>query len=167
VVTQQVKKYLIEALPPDKAFVGALVGGASAGLASSIIRVPTEVVKQRMQAGAAPWVPSWGPGEGFWAFRFSQRFSQNKIFVFFAGNILLGCAGFLSRDPPGLCWRRGERVCWGLHEVFIRYRWGDRGGSQGSYCGFSWGHGGDLGGLMRNTGALTWLIMALIGRMTA
>eukprot|EP00884_Botryococcus_braunii_P006887 jgi/Botrbrau1/1619/Bobra.0185s0034.1 len=50
-VYEPVKRYVIEALPPDKEFVGALVGGASAGLASSIVRVPTEVVKQRMQAG--------------------------------------------------------------------------------------------------------------------
>ena len=32
-------------------FLGPLVAGAAAGLASSIVRVPTEVVKQRLQAG--------------------------------------------------------------------------------------------------------------------
>jgi len=32
-------------------FLGPLVAGAAAGLASSVVRVPTEVVKQRLQAG--------------------------------------------------------------------------------------------------------------------
>lgn len=32
-------------------FVGPLAGGVAAGLASSLVRVPTEVVKTRMQTG--------------------------------------------------------------------------------------------------------------------
>ena len=32
-------------------FLGPLAGGVAAGLASSLVRVPTEVVKTRMQTG--------------------------------------------------------------------------------------------------------------------
>ena len=39
-------------VPEDRSFLGPLVAGMGAGLAASLIRVPTEVVKQRMQSGA-------------------------------------------------------------------------------------------------------------------
>jgi solute carrier family 25 (mitochondrial S-adenosylmethionine transporter), member 26 len=42
------KKFLSAEVNPQAAFLGA---GATAGLAASFIRVPTEVVKQRMQNG--------------------------------------------------------------------------------------------------------------------
>ena len=35
----------------DRQFLAPLAGGIAAGLAASIVRVPTEVVKQRMQTG--------------------------------------------------------------------------------------------------------------------
>ena len=35
----------------DRSFLGPLVAGGGAGMAASLIRVPTEVVKQRMQSG--------------------------------------------------------------------------------------------------------------------
>lgn len=35
-------------------FLGPLAGGVAAGLASSMVRVPTEVVKTRMQTGGRP-----------------------------------------------------------------------------------------------------------------
>lgn len=38
-------------LPTPQHYLGALVAGMSAGTASSLIRVPTEVVKQRLQTG--------------------------------------------------------------------------------------------------------------------
>jgi hypothetical protein len=47
----QVKKAVSEKVSEDRQFLGALAGGASAGLVASIVRVPTEVIKQRMQAG--------------------------------------------------------------------------------------------------------------------
>ena len=39
------------AVPSDRAFLGPLSAGVAAGLASSLVRVPTEVVKTRMQTG--------------------------------------------------------------------------------------------------------------------
>ncbi len=39
-------------VPEDRSFLGPLAAGGGAGLAASLIRVPTEVVKQRMQSGA-------------------------------------------------------------------------------------------------------------------
>ena len=43
-------------MPDNRQFLGSLLGGISAGLAASIVRVPTEVLKQRMQTGA-PTLP--------------------------------------------------------------------------------------------------------------
>ncbi len=39
-------------MPEGRQFLGSLLGGISAGLAASVVRVPTEVLKQRMQTGA-------------------------------------------------------------------------------------------------------------------
>ncbi len=47
------KKAVSEKVSEDRQFLGALAGGASAGLVASIVRVPTEVIKQRMQAGVS------------------------------------------------------------------------------------------------------------------
>jgi hypothetical protein len=41
-------------------FLGPLSGGVAAGLASSMVRVPTEVVKTRMQTGACVCVRAVG-----------------------------------------------------------------------------------------------------------
>ena len=48
-------------VPEDRQFLGSLAGGVSAGLAASIVRVPTEVLKQRMQTGEAGFRPSLVP----------------------------------------------------------------------------------------------------------
>ena len=40
-----------ERVPADRQFLGPLVAGAASGLVASFVRVPTEVVKQRMQSG--------------------------------------------------------------------------------------------------------------------
>ena len=48
-------------VPADRQFLGSLLGGISAGFAASFVRVPTEVIKQRMQTGGAspiPYTPS-------------------------------------------------------------------------------------------------------------
>ena len=50
-VYEPVKQAVAAAVSEDRAFLGPLAGGVAAGLASSIVRVPTEVIKQRMQTG--------------------------------------------------------------------------------------------------------------------
>ncbi|KAK9826574.1 hypothetical protein WJX74_003521 [Apatococcus lobatus] len=50
-VYEPIKKAVCQGLPEDRQFFGPIVAGASAGLAASLVRVPTEVVKQRMQTG--------------------------------------------------------------------------------------------------------------------
>ena len=50
-IYEPAKQYLEQRVPKDKQFLGALGGGASAGLVASLVRVPTEVIKQRMQTG--------------------------------------------------------------------------------------------------------------------
>lgn len=44
-------KQKVAAANPEKGWLGPLIAGATAGAAASIVRVPTEVIKQRMQAG--------------------------------------------------------------------------------------------------------------------
>ena len=48
---EPVKQAVQKRVPEDRSFLGPLVAGSGAGLAASTIRVPTEVVKQRIQAG--------------------------------------------------------------------------------------------------------------------
>ena len=50
-IYEPAKAYLEERVPHERQFLGALGGGAAAGLAASFVRVPTEVIKQRMQTG--------------------------------------------------------------------------------------------------------------------
>ncbi|WPT16617.1 Putative S-adenosylmethionine carrier 2 [Picochlorum sp. SENEW3] len=50
-VYEPVKKAVLSSVPENKSFLGPLMAGVAAGLASSVIRVPTEVVKTRMQTG--------------------------------------------------------------------------------------------------------------------
>lgn len=50
-VYEPVKRYYQSTLPADQQFIGPMVAGAAAGLAASFVRVPTEVIKQRMQTG--------------------------------------------------------------------------------------------------------------------
>lgn len=50
-VYEPVKQAVTAAVPAEQGFLGPLAAGVAAGLASSIVRVPTEVIKTRMQTG--------------------------------------------------------------------------------------------------------------------
>lgn len=50
-VYEPVKQAIMGRVPEEKSYLGPIGGGAAAGLVSSAIRVPTEVIKQRMQTG--------------------------------------------------------------------------------------------------------------------
>ncbi|KAL6766704.1 hypothetical protein ACKKBG_A37030 [Auxenochlorella protothecoides x Auxenochlorella symbiontica] len=50
-VYEPVKQRVLKAVDADRAWLAPLAGGVAAGLASSVVRVPTEVVKTRMQTG--------------------------------------------------------------------------------------------------------------------
>ncbi|KAL8142916.1 LOW QUALITY PROTEIN: hypothetical protein V2J09_015948 [Rumex salicifolius] len=50
-VYEPAKQRLLKLLPENLSAVAHLTAGALGGLAASLIRVPTEVVKQRMQTG--------------------------------------------------------------------------------------------------------------------
>jgi solute carrier family 25 S-adenosylmethionine transporter 26 len=50
-VYEPVKQAVTARVPAERSFLGPLAAGAAAGLASSIVRVPTEVIKTRMQTG--------------------------------------------------------------------------------------------------------------------
>ncbi|CAI7908427.1 unnamed protein product [Closterium sp. NIES-54] len=53
-VYEPVKAYLLNALPENISVAAHLAAGAAGGTAASLVRVPTEVVKQRMQTGQFP-----------------------------------------------------------------------------------------------------------------
>ena len=50
-IYEPVKAALNERVPENRSFLAPLGAGSAAGLAASVIRVPTEVVKQRLQSG--------------------------------------------------------------------------------------------------------------------
>lgn len=50
-VYEPIKQSILCRVPENKSYLGALGGGALAGFAASFVRVPTEVVKQRLQTG--------------------------------------------------------------------------------------------------------------------
>ena len=50
-VYEPIKAALNERVPENRSFLAPLGAGSAAGLAASVIRVPTEVVKQRLQSG--------------------------------------------------------------------------------------------------------------------
>ncbi|KAL4451237.1 hypothetical protein ABPG77_009309 [Micractinium sp. CCAP 211/92] len=50
-VYEPVKQFVMGRVSEQQQFLGPLAGGVAAGLASSLVRVPTEVVKTRMQTG--------------------------------------------------------------------------------------------------------------------
>ncbi len=52
-VYEPIKQHVEKRVPDNRQFLASLSGGLGAGLAASVVRVPTEVVKQRMQNGAA------------------------------------------------------------------------------------------------------------------
>ena len=56
-VYEPIKQHVEKRVPENRQFLAALSGGLGAGLAASIVRVPTEVVKQRMQNGVSPVQP--------------------------------------------------------------------------------------------------------------
>ncbi|XP_063948842.1 S-adenosylmethionine carrier 1, chloroplastic/mitochondrial [Daucus carota subsp. sativus] len=57
-VYEPAKKKLLEMFPEDLSALAHLSAGACGGLAASLIRVPTEVVKQRMQTGQFASAPN-------------------------------------------------------------------------------------------------------------
>ncbi|XP_021737638.1 S-adenosylmethionine carrier 1, chloroplastic/mitochondrial-like [Chenopodium quinoa] len=57
-VYEPVKQKLLKAIPENLSSLAHLSAGAIAGAASSIVRVPTEVVKQRMQTGQFATAPN-------------------------------------------------------------------------------------------------------------
>ncbi len=54
-VYEPVKQAVMARVPENRQFLAPLGGGAAAGLVASVVRVPTEVVKQRMQNGGWEW----------------------------------------------------------------------------------------------------------------
>lgn len=84
-VYEPVKQAVIKSQPSDRAFLGPLAAGVAAGLASSVIRVPTEVVKTRMQTG-----------------EFKHAFTALKTILAREGarGIFAGYGSFLLRDLP-------------------------------------------------------------------
>lgn len=84
-VYEPVKKAVIASQPEERSFLGPLAAGVAAGLASSIIRVPTEVVKTRMQTG-----------------EFKHAFTALKTILAREGarGIFAGYGSFLLRDLP-------------------------------------------------------------------
>ncbi|CAK0762369.1 hypothetical protein CVIRNUC_002950 [Coccomyxa viridis] len=50
-VYEPIKQHVEKRVPDNRQFLASLSGGLGAGLAASVVRVPTEVVKQRMQNG--------------------------------------------------------------------------------------------------------------------
>lgn len=50
-VYEPVKQHILKNVPENKNYLGALIGGAAAGFTASFVRVPTEVIKQRLQTG--------------------------------------------------------------------------------------------------------------------
>ena len=50
-VYEPIKCRVADQAPPGREWLGPLIAGATAGVAASVVRVPTEVVKQRMQSG--------------------------------------------------------------------------------------------------------------------
>lgn len=54
-VYEPIKQHVEKRVPHNRQFLASLSGGLGAGLVASIVRVPTEVVKQRMQNGV-PWL---------------------------------------------------------------------------------------------------------------
>jgi hypothetical protein len=84
-VYEPVKHAVIRAVGDDRAFLGPLAAGVAAGLASSVVRVPTEVVKTRMQTG-----------------EFKHAFTALRTIVAREGarGIFAGYGSFLLRDLP-------------------------------------------------------------------
>ena len=50
-IYEPIKAAITDRVSDDKSFLGPLGAGSAAGVVASVIRVPTEVVKQRLQSG--------------------------------------------------------------------------------------------------------------------
>jgi hypothetical protein len=50
-VYEPVKKWVEARVDPERNYLGPMAAGAAAGVASSFVRVPTEVIKSRLQTG--------------------------------------------------------------------------------------------------------------------
>ena len=84
-VYEPVKQTVTAAVSPEKSFLGPLTAGVAAGLASSIIRVPTEVIKTRMQTGE---------------FKHAMTALRSILAKEGAKGIFAGYGSFLLRDLP-------------------------------------------------------------------
>ena len=84
-VYEPVKQAVTAAVSPDQSFLGPLAAGVAAGLASSVVRVPTEVVKTRMQTGE---------------FKHAMTALRTIVAKEGARGIFAGYGSFLLRDLP-------------------------------------------------------------------
>ncbi|BDA42467.1 probable mitochondrial carrier protein PET8 [Coccomyxa sp. Obi] len=84
-VYEPVKTAVEHRVPEDRQFLGSLCGGVAAGLAASFVRVPTEVIKQRMQTGE---------------FTGAIRAVQGIVRREGARGLFAGYGSFLLRDLP-------------------------------------------------------------------
>lgn len=84
-VYEPVKQAVTAMVSPDRSFLGPLTAGVAAGLASSVVRVPTEVVKTRMQTGE---------------FKHALTALQSILRREGARGIFAGYGSFLLRDLP-------------------------------------------------------------------
>ncbi|PRW20277.1 S-adenosylmethionine carrier chloroplastic mitochondrial [Chlorella sorokiniana] len=84
-VYEPTKQFVMRQVGEQQQFLGPLAGGVAAGLASSLVRVPTEVVKTRMQTG-----------------EFTHAFTALKTIIATEGRrgIFAGYGSFLLRDLP-------------------------------------------------------------------
>ena len=84
-VYEPVKQYVTAQVSPDKSFLGPLAAGVAAGFTSSFVRVPTEVIKTRMQTG-----------------EFKHAFTALRTILAKEGakGIFAGYGSFLLRDLP-------------------------------------------------------------------
>eukprot|EP00887_Chlorella_sp_A99_P000233 scaffold13.g233.t1 len=98
-VYEPVKKAIMDRVGEGQQFLGPLGGGAAAGLASSIVRVPTEVVKTRMQTGE--FAHAWTAVRTILA-----REGRRGLFA--------GYSSFLLRDLPF------DAIEFGSYEAFKR-----------------------------------------------
>ncbi|XP_047155038.1 S-adenosylmethionine carrier 1, chloroplastic/mitochondrial isoform X2 [Vigna umbellata] len=91
-VYEPIKQKLLRIFPENLSAFSHLTAGAIGGIAASLIRVPTEVIKQRMQtgqftsaSGAVRFIASKEGFKGFYAARRNLNDPENAIIGAFAG----------------------------------------------------------------------------------
>ncbi|XP_027365009.1 S-adenosylmethionine carrier 1, chloroplastic/mitochondrial isoform X4 [Abrus precatorius] len=91
-VYEPIKQKLLRIFPESLSAFAHLTAGAIGGIAASLIRVPTEVIKQRMQtgqftsaSGAVRFIASNEGFKGFYAARRNLNDPENAIIGAFAG----------------------------------------------------------------------------------